>query len=51
MLQHVVSLAPIGMIVVDGLRDVVFINERATELGLVRNRLLDDRAWRARSTP
>ena len=47
MLQHVVSLAPIGMIVVDGLRDVVFINERATELGLVRNRLLDDRAWRA----
>ncbi len=47
MLQHVVSLAPIGMIVVDGLRDVVFINERATELGLVRNRLLDDRAWTA----
>ena len=47
MLQHVVSLAPIGMIVVDGLRDVVFINQRATELGLVRNRLLDDRAWRA----
>ena len=47
MLQHVVSLAPIGMIVVDGLRDVVFINERATELGLVRNRLLDDRAWKA----
>ncbi len=47
MLQHVVSLAPIGMIVVDGLRDVVFINERATELGLVRNRLLDDRAWEA----
>ena len=47
MLQHVVSLAPIGMIVVDGLRDVVFINERATELGLVRDRLLDERAWKA----
>lgn len=47
MLQHVVSLAPIGMVVVDRLRDVVFINERAVELGLVRDRLLDERAWKA----
>ena len=47
MLQHVVSLAPIGMVVVDGYRDVVFINDRATELGLVRDRLLDERAWKA----
>jgi len=47
MLQHVVSLAPIGMVVVDRMRDVVFINDRATELDLVRGRLLDDRAWRA----
>ncbi len=47
MLQHVVSLAPIGMVVVDSLRDVVFINERAVELGLVRDRLLDERAWKA----
>lgn len=47
MLQHVVSLAPIGMVVVDSLRDVVFINERAMELGLVRDRLLDERAWKA----
>jgi len=47
MLQHVVSLAPIGMVVVDTHRDVVFINERAVELGLVRDRLLDDRAWKA----
>jgi two-component system, OmpR family, sensor histidine kinase SenX3 len=47
MLQHVVSLAPIGMVVVDTHRDVVFINDRAVELGLVRNRLLDERAWKA----
>jgi two-component system sensor histidine kinase SenX3 len=47
MLQHVVSLAPIGMVVVDTHRDVVFINDRAVELGLVRDRLLDDRAWKA----
>lgn len=47
MLQHVVSLAPIGMVVVDRMRDVVFINDRATELDLVRGRLLDERAWKA----
>lgn len=47
MLQHVVSLAPIGVVVVDRMRDVVFINARATELGLVRDRLLDERAWQA----
>lgn len=47
MLQHVVSLAPIGMVVVDSHRDVVFINDRATELGLVRDRQLDERAWSA----
>lgn len=47
MLQYVVSLAPIGMVVVDGLRDVVLINDRAVELGLVRDRLLDERAWKA----
>jgi len=47
MLQHVVSLAPIGMVVVDNHRDVVFINDRAVELGLVRDRLLDERAWKA----
>jgi two-component system sensor histidine kinase SenX3 len=45
MLQDVVSLAPIGMVVVDSHRDVVFINDRATELGLVRDRQLDERAW------
>lgn len=47
MLQHVVSLAPIGMVVVDSHRDVVFINDRAVELGLVRDRQLDERAWNA----
>ncbi|MCV7177260.1 sensor histidine kinase [Mycolicibacterium sphagni] len=47
MLHHVVSLAPIGMVVVDAHRDVVFINDRATELGLVRDRQLDERAWSA----
>jgi two-component system sensor histidine kinase SenX3 len=47
MLQHVVSLAPIGMVVVDSHRDVVFVNDRATELGLVRDRQLDERAWSA----
>jgi len=47
MLQHVVSLAPIGVVVVDTHRDVVFVNSRATELGLVRDRQLDERAWKA----
>jgi two-component system sensor histidine kinase SenX3 len=47
MLQHIVSLAPVGIVVVDTYRDVVYINERAKELGLVRDRLLDDRAWLA----
>jgi two-component system sensor histidine kinase SenX3 len=47
MLQHVVSLAPIGMVVVDSHRDVVLINDRASELGIVRDRQLDERAWTA----
>ena len=47
MLQHVVSLAPIGMVVVDSHRDVVFVNDRAAELGIVRDRQLDERAWTA----
>jgi two-component system, OmpR family, sensor histidine kinase SenX3 len=47
MLQYVVSLAPIGVVVVDSHRDVVFINDRAVELGLVRDRQLDERAWNA----
>ena len=47
MLQRIVSLAPVGIVVVDTYRDVVYHNERARELGLVRDRLLDDRAWTA----
>ncbi len=47
MLHHVVSLAPVGVVVVDSHRDVVFINDRAVELGLVRDRQLDERAWNA----
>ncbi len=47
MLQRIVALAPIGMAVVDNHRDVVFMNARAQELGLVTDRLLDERAWEA----
>ena len=47
MLGHVIAQSPVGIVVVDTYRDVVFTNERATELGLVRDRLLDDRAWQA----
>jgi two-component system sensor histidine kinase SenX3 len=47
MLQHIVSVAPLGVVVVDAYRDVVYVNDRAQELGLVRDRLLDDRAWAA----
>ena len=47
MLRHVVAQSPVGIVVVDTYRDVVYTNERAKELGLVRDRLLDDRAWLA----
>lgn len=47
MLDHVVAQSPVGIVVVDAYRDVVYTNERAKELGLVRDRLLDDRAWLA----
>ncbi len=47
MLAHIVSLSPVGIVVVDTYRDVVYTNQRARELGLVRDRLLDDRAWLA----
>ncbi|WP_197378316.1 sensor histidine kinase [Mycolicibacterium mengxianglii] len=47
MLERIVSLAPVGIVVVDIHRDVVYMNARATELGVVRDRLLDDRAWLA----
>lgn len=47
MLQRIAALAPLGIAVVDTHRDVVFRNKRAAELGLVYDRLLDDRAWAA----
>jgi two-component system, OmpR family, sensor histidine kinase SenX3 len=47
MLQHIVSAAPNGIVVVDTFNDVVYANDRASDLGVVRDRLLDDRAWRA----
>jgi two-component system, OmpR family, sensor histidine kinase SenX3 len=47
MLQQIVTLMPLGAAVVDSHRDVVYLNERAKELGLVRDRQLDDQAWQA----
>ena len=47
MLEHIVSQSPVGIVVVDTYRDVVYTNDRARELGLVRDWLLDDRAWLA----
>ncbi|GAA1685606.1 signal-transduction histidine kinase senX3 [Mycolicibacterium murale] len=47
MLQRLVTLAPVGIVVVDIHRDVVFMNDQAVALGVVRDRLLDDRAWLA----
>jgi two-component system, OmpR family, sensor histidine kinase SenX3 len=47
MLGHIVAQSPTGIVVVDTFRDVVSTNERARELGVVRDRLLDDRAWAA----
>lgn len=44
MLEHVLSQSPVGVVVVDTFRDVVYSNSRARELGLVTDRLLDDRA-------
>ncbi|WP_116645792.1 sensor histidine kinase [Mycobacterium kubicae] len=47
MLQRIVALMPVGAAVVDTHRDVVYLNDRAQELGLVRDRQLDNQAWQA----
>ncbi|HEY2089246.1 MAG TPA: ATP-binding protein [Mycobacterium sp.] len=47
MLERIVALMPLGAAVVDRHRDVVYHNGRAKELGLVRERQLDDEAWKA----
>ncbi|MBF6357502.1 sensor histidine kinase [Nocardia higoensis] len=46
-LDLIVLASESGIAVVDRYRDVVLVNPRAEELGLVRNRLLDERAWAA----
>jgi len=38
MLERIVALMPLGAAVVDSHQDVVYLNERAKELGLVRDR-------------
>jgi two-component system sensor histidine kinase SenX3 len=47
MLRHIVATAPMGVVVVDAHQDVVFMNDRAAELGLVHDRVLDKDAWEA----
>ncbi|WP_156660577.1 cell wall metabolism sensor histidine kinase WalK [Mycobacterium sp. 852002-10029_SCH5224772] len=47
MLECIVALMPVGAAVVDVHRDVVYLNDRAKQLGLVRDRQLDDQAWEA----
>src|SRR6201994_774068 len=47
MLERIVALMPLGTAAVDPHRDVVYHNGRAKELGLVRERQLDDEAWKA----
>jgi two-component system sensor histidine kinase SenX3 len=47
MLERIVTLMPLGTAVVDRHRDVVYHNGRAKELGLVRERQLDEEAWKA----
>ena len=46
-LRKLVIDAPLGIVVVDNHRNVVFTNGRAGELGLVHDDTLDDRAWMA----
>ncbi|MFI6868010.1 sensor histidine kinase [Nocardia sp. NPDC050406] len=44
-LDLIVLASESGIAVVDEYRDVVLVNPRAEELGVVRDRLLDERAW------
>ncbi len=44
-LDRVVYGSATGIAVVDKFHDVILFNPRAEELGLVRNRLVEDRAW------
>lgn len=49
-LDRVVYGSDTGIAVVDKFHDVILFNPRAEALGLVRNRLIDDRAWAAATT-
>ena len=46
-LDLIVLASESGIAVVDQFHDVVLSNPRAEELGLVRNRSIDERAWAA----
>ncbi len=46
MLERIVAISPTGIVVVDKHQDVVLVNARARELGLVRDRQLDEQAWK-----
>src|SRR5262249_4058222 len=47
MLERLVALMPLGTVVVDTHRDGVYHNARAKELGLLRDRRLEEHAWQA----
>lgn len=47
LLQRAVESAPIGVLVVDSERSVPVKNLRVTEMGLIRDGVLDDRLWSA----
>jgi two-component system sensor histidine kinase SenX3 len=47
LLQRVLSAAPIGVVVIGTSREIVISNQRAGELGLVHERVVDDRVWSA----
>ena len=47
LLQRAVSNAPIGVLVIDSLRTVAVSNRRVTEMGMIRDGVLDERLWAA----
>ncbi|MFM9033876.1 MAG: sensor histidine kinase [Mycobacterium sp.] len=47
LLQRAVANAPIGVLVVDSGRDVLVSNERAADMGMIRETGLDERLWAA----
>ena len=47
LLKRAVAMAPLGVLVIDSERTVRASNDRLTEMGLLRDGILDDRLWRA----